>query len=415
MSPPKWARFFSYFNGASTALGWIFASSGTFVFTAEIWAATMKVRNPGWEVQTYQIFLITVGTAVVGVILNTVLFDYYPWVTRAMVFIINAGTLYVLVALLVRAHPKASAHTVFVEVINETGWDSTGLVFLLCFLPGCVAVACFDTAAHMSEEMDSPERQVPLVMIGGSLLCALTALPMIVVYLFCTVNPLNLIESADGGGQPIFQVFVDGFNSPALVAIAMVLYCITYLSSCPAVIATGSRLIWSFAKHGGMPFPGWLGHVDPKTQIPVNAVYFTATVGTLIGLLLFGPSTVLNGVFGAASVCFFFSYGMPIWLNVATRGRHLPSTRYLNLGIFSLPVNIAAICWQLITVVFLCFPLYRPVTPTSMNWASVCGIVGLVLAGFNWFLYAKQHFEAPKPLFVENLHGEAAHHQHAKP
>ena len=322
MAPPKYARFLSYWNGACTTLGWIFAGAGTFVFTAEIWAAAIKVNNPSWEPQTYQIFLLSCATAVIGVVLNVWLFDWYPWVTKSMVVFINAGTVYVLVALLVRANPKASAHTVFVDVINETGWDSTGLVFLLCFLPGCVAITCFDTAAHMSEEMDSPERQVPLVMMGGSLLCALTAIPMIIVYLFCTIRPLNLIDSVDGGGQPIFQLFADGFNSPALLTIAMIIYCIVYLSSCPAVITTGSRLIWSFARHGGLPYPNWIGKVEPKSQVPVNAVYLTATVGALIGLLLFGPTTVLNGVFGAGAVCFFFSYGMPY---LAERGHVGPS------------------------------------------------------------------------------------------
>ena len=101
----------------------------------------MEVRYPSYVAETYQIFLLTVGCATVGLILNIWLFNYYPHVTKFMVIFINAATLFVLVALLVRAHPKASAHTVFLDVINETGWDSTGLVFLLCFLPGCVAVS----------------------------------------------------------------------------------------------------------------------------------------------------------------------------------------------------------------------------------------------------------------------------------
>lgn len=363
----------------------------------------MKIRNPGWEVQTWQVFLITCGAAVVGVILNIWLFDYYPHITKFMVFFINIGTLYVLVTLLVRTHPKASARTVFVDVINETGWGSNGLVFLLCFLPGCVAIACFDTAAHMSEEMDEPERQVPLVMIGGSVLCAATAIPMILVYLFCTVAPMNLLEPA--GGQPIFQLFKDGFRSEALLAIALVIYCIVYLAAVPATIATASRLIWSFAKHGGLPFGKFIGYVEPKRQVPTNAVYLTAVVSSLIGLLLFGPTTVLNGVFGASAVCFFFSYGLPIWLNVATWGRKLPPTRYFNLKRLSMPLSLMAISWQLIVVVFLSFPLYKPVTTTSMNWGSLCAVIALLLGLLNWFVYAKKHYHTPKPLFVAGLHG----------
>ena len=396
------ARFLSYWNGGATTLGWIFANAGTFVFTAQIWIAAAAVNNPDYVPATYHVFLVTAANALLGVIINTKLFNWYPHLTKFGVVFINLGTVFVLVALLVRTSPKASAATVFLDVVNETGWGSNGLVFMLCFLPGCVAVACFDTAAHMAEEMDEPARQVPLVMVGTAVLCIVTAIPMILVYLFCASQPENLLTPI--GGQPLFQLFHDGFRSPSLLTAALVLYCIVYALAPPATIATASRLIWSFAKHGGLPFPRWFGYVEPKSQIPVNGVYVTAGVATLISLLLFGPSTILNGVFGAGGVCFFFSYGMPIWFNVATWGRQLPKDRYFNLGRLSMPISILAICWQLITVVFLSFPMYRPVTTTNMNWGSVCAIIGLTLSGFNWFAYARKHYHTPKPLYVEALH-----------
>ncbi|KAF5604181.1 choline transporter [Fusarium pseudocircinatum] len=188
-----------------------------------------------------------------------------------MVWFINASTIYILVTLLVRAAPKTYAHDVFVKVVNESAWSSNGLVFLLNFLLGCFALACFDTAAHMVEEMEDPYRQVPQVMVGATALCAPTAILMIVAFLFCTSKAENLL--APIGGQPVFQVLIDGLRSDALEVIALIIYCIVYLSSCPATIATRSPLVWSFAKHGDLPFSKWIGHVNPTIQVPVNAVY----------------------------------------------------------------------------------------------------------------------------------------------
>ncbi|KAH7034674.1 amino acid/polyamine transporter I [Microdochium trichocladiopsis] len=407
LAPPEWKRFLSYCNGAATMLGWIFANAGTYVFAAQIWLAAMTVRFPDFQSEPWQAFLTVVACAVFGVVLNVWLFRWYPYITTFMVFFINVGTLYVFVTLLVRANPKASASQVFVDVVNETGWESLGVVFLIGFLPGCVAISCFDTAAHMAEEMEIPERQVPQVMIGASSLCALTAIPMILVFLFCTVAPENLL--APLGGQPVFQVFIDGFASDALVAIALAIYCVVYLSSVPAAIATASRLVWSFAKHGGIPFRGWVGRVDPAREIPINAVYLTAGISTLIGLLVLGPTTVLNGVFGAGGVCFFISYGLPVWL-VLWRGRGvLPANRYVHLGRFGLAVNVLTVAWQCLTVVFLCFPLYQPVTLDNMNWASLCAVVGLSVFAVNWFVYASRHYETPKALFVSGIHGAGRH------
>ena len=362
----------------------------------------MATRYPEYNPENYQVFLVTVGCASVGVLFNTLLFDWYPRISKFLVYFINAATLYVMVALLVRATPKASAHQVFVQVINESGWSSNGLVFCLGFLPGAVAVCCFDTAAHMAEEMDHPEKQVPQVMIGGTLLCALAAIPMIIVFLFCTVNPNALLNPI--GGQPVFQVFVDGFRSEGLLIVALIIYSVLFSTSCIGTIATGSRLIWSFAKQGGLPFGQWFGYVSKSQQIPTNAVYFTAVMSCLLSLLIFGPSTVLNGVFGAGSICFFFSYGIPIWLLMFGGRKKLPRKRYCNLGKFGLPINILAVTWQFLSVVFLSFPLSRPVTPTNMNWASVCAVVGLVMFVVNWFCYAKHHYTQPKPLHFNREH-----------
>jgi choline transport protein len=92
----------------------------------------------------------------------------------------------------------------------------------------------------MAEEMDDPVRQVPLVMVIGSALCALGAIPMILVCTFCTFNPEALLTPI--GGQPLFQVFHDGFRSQALLDIALIIYFIVYLASPPATITTASRL-----------------------------------------------------------------------------------------------------------------------------------------------------------------------------
>ncbi|KAI7763026.1 hypothetical protein LZL87_011169 [Fusarium oxysporum] len=409
LAPPRFSRVLSYCNGAATTLGWIFANAGTYVFSSQIWIAAMQIRLPEYQAQTSHVFLVCLAMASFGAILNVWLFRWYPHFTKFMVWSINASTIYILVTLLVRAVPKTSAHDVFVKVVNESGWSSNGLVFLLNFLPGYVALACFDTAAHMAEEMEDPHRQVPQVMVGATVLCALTAIPMIVAFLFCIVKPENLL--APLGSQPVFEILIDGFRSDALVVIALVIYCIVYLPSCPATIATGSRLVWSFAKHGGLPFSKWIGHVDPSMQVPVNAVYLTAATSSVICLLVFGPNTVLNGVFGAGSVCFFISYGLPIWLLIWKGRKALPQQRYFNLGMIGVVVNVITVCWQLLSIVFLNFPLYQPVTTANMNWASVCAIVGLILFGVNWFAFARKHYQTPVRLNVFNSaienHGKA--------
>lgn len=79
-------------------------------------------------------------------------------------FFSNAGALFIAIALLARTSGNfATASQVFVEVVNETGWNSKGLVFFLSLLPGVTAINAFDAASHLTEEMTDPKRQVPQV------------------------------------------------------------------------------------------------------------------------------------------------------------------------------------------------------------------------------------------------------------
>jgi hypothetical protein len=48
---------------------------GTFVFTAEICTSVVAILHPGWEPQIYQVFLINVACALLGLVLNVWLFN----------------------------------------------------------------------------------------------------------------------------------------------------------------------------------------------------------------------------------------------------------------------------------------------------------------------------------------------------
>ncbi|KAH0847574.1 hypothetical protein AYO21_01476 [Fonsecaea monophora] len=404
LAPPRLSRGLSYCNGAFTLLAWTFATTGCFVFTGQMFVAFATILNEQYQIQTYQVFLLAIASALLSLVFNIWLFNWIPAIAKFFVVFINAGTVYLFVALLVRAQPKATASAVFTEVVNETGWASKGLVFCLNVLPGSASVTVFDAAAHMAEELPHPEKQVPQVMIFTSLLCALGGFIMIIVYLFCTTNPAALLEPI--GGQPIFQLFLDAFRSKPLLVIAALIFCAVFVFACISFVTTLSRVLWSFAKHHGTPFSNFLGHVHPNSQIPVNAVCVCTLVTALICLLDFGPALILNACFGASSICGAVSYGMPIWCLIFKGRGDFPEKRHYSMGKFGLLVNLVAVLWQIFQVIFLAFPLYYPVTSSNMNYASAVMGVGAIMFAINWVLHSRRRYEQPKPLFVAALHGD---------
>lgn len=385
-------------------MAWLFWTAGTYLFTAQLLLAYVSLLGATWHQSSYQVFLLYVTFALYALFINTFGFKAMPLLSKFMIGFINIGALFVLVTLLVRSHPKPSAREVFIEVVNETGWSSDGLVFFLSLLPGVTAINGFDSAAHLAEELPHPAKEVPQVMIGTVLLCGFAGLPMVIAFLYSIVKPENLLTSA----QPVFQLFYDSFNSKPLFVIAGLIYLGLFIFASGSITTTTSRVWWSFARNGALPCPDWQGRVNDRLTLPVNAIVVVVVVEILIGLLVFGPATVLTGLVGSAAICFYISYAMPI-LCFLVRGReNLPKTRYFNLGVFGPYINIVALSWASIMSVFLCFPTFVPVTANLMNYASAVVATGMTIWTIFWFTYARKHYRAPEPLYDEALHGAMA-------
>lgn len=382
-------------------MAWTFWTSATLLFAAQLLFAFLTVVGTTFTQEPYQVYLVYVAFAVYALIINTSGYKLMPLLAKIMIAYVNLGAIFVLVALLARATPKPSARDVFLDVVNETGWSSNGFVFFLALLPGCTALNGFDSAAHMADELPHPAKQVPQVMVGLVLLCGFAGLPMVIGFLFSITMPQNLLTAA----QPIFQLFVDSMRSFSLTVIGCLIYLGLFLFATGSITTTLSRVWWAFSRTGALPLADWQGHISERFAVPVNAIVVVTVLQVLIGLLILGPTTVLYGLTGAAAICFFISYIIPI-VCLLVRGRHnLPKDRYFNLGRFGPIINAIAVAWGSLISVCLCFPVYLPVTGTTMNYASAVTAVGLLLFSLLWLLHAHKHYKVPTELYALELHG----------
>jgi hypothetical protein len=76
---------------------------------------------------------------------------------------------------------------------------------------------------------------------------------------------------------------------------------------------------------------------------------------------------------------------MAIW-----RGRgYLPQDRWLNLGRFGLVAQAITVVWCLFVSVWLCFPIFLPVTLVYMNWTSLVVVCIVTLSVLYWLVFRK--------------------------
>lgn len=112
-----------------------------------------------------------------------------------------------------------------------------------------------------------------------------------------------------------------------------------------------SRCTWAFARDGAIPGSRWWKKVNPKLDIPLNAMMLCMVVEILLGLIYFGSTAAFNGFSGAGVVFLTISYVMPVFVSLITGRKSLKNGHY-DFGVFGVFCNVVAIgtlschCWS---------------------------------------------------------------------
>ena len=399
LAPQKYARGLSYAVGWLTVAGYFFWTSAAFLITSQLIWALVQICQATFVTHPWHFYVVYVAIAVLSLIVNGPLIRMYPYMLKGLVVYINAGALFVMVALLARSNPKQSAEYVFVDIVNLTGWKSNGVVFFIGMLPGLTAVNGFDCAAHMAEEVPNPKREIPQVMVLSAISSAIAGVPMILVYMFCITNTDNLLTPV--GGQPVAQLMLDSLNSLALTVICMAIFIVTFACCSFTMLTTWSRVWWSLSRENGTPLPRLMARIDAKTSLPYNSLIFATVACSLVGLLELGSNLALNAILGGAIICIFISYAVPITCLLLDRRRAFAEKHYFDLGRWGMPINIASVVWIAFVFVWLCFPLYVPYSNSNMNWAIVVFFGILALSAINWVAFSRTRFTVPSTIDSE--------------
>lgn len=353
-----------------------------------------------------------------SIFFNTVLAKKLPLVEGLLLVLHVLGLFAIIITLWVLA-PRADAYTVWTEFTNGGNWNSDGTATLVGLAAPIISLIGFDCAVHMSEEVKDASSTLPKAMLWSFGFNASLGFIMAVTICFTVGNVSEVLNSATA--SPIIQIFFNTTQSYAGASILTVIIILTLTSAAIAEVATASRQLWSFARDKvgpdqlppftdsrapfltctsqGIPGHRLIGHITPKSNIPLNAVLVSLTVTSLLSLINIGSTTALNAILALTVVSLLCSYMIVISLVILrrVRGQSLPSRRF-NLGRLGLPINILAMCYLMPIFVFAFFPVTSTVTPESMNWAIVMfgGIMGFALVWY--FIWGHKVYVPPVAL-----------------
>lgn len=175
-----------------------------------------------------------------------------------------------------------------------------------------------------------------------------------------------MINSPIGLISPFTQILFNSTGNPGLSIFLASLS--TYLAFVGGIDAQGScaRTLWAMARDDAFPAP--FRSVHPKWEVPVCCIAVSAAAQLAIGAIYIGNSTAFYGLISGVLALYMLTYAMAIGLHTMAKLSGDKQVQYgpWTLGRLSLPLNVVALAWAVFTFIFLCFPLYQPVTAGNM-------------------------------------------------
>lgn len=249
----------------------------------------------------------------------------------------------------------------------------------------------------MSEEVRQASDSVPKVMI--SVLC-FNFLETLLVVVTLGYHMPDVKEALDDASTyPVIHVLMKSM-SLTWVTVLLAVICLLLTLGNVSYLAAVSRDLFAFARDDGLPFSGWLSHVDQKRKIPTNAYIFCGVFSSLLSLIYIGSPVAFYAITSLGSVavlqCYSLSIGCILWRRVF-KPETIPSARF-SLGRFGIPVNCCAVLFSLWSFFWSFWPQTNHPDASGFNWASPIFALVLIIATVYYVFRGRKKYFGPVAL-----------------
>ncbi|KAH6884598.1 amino acid/polyamine transporter I [Thelonectria olida] len=405
IAPPSLKASLSWVTGYVNMSGWLALVATNSSLSSTLVINIISLLHPGYQFQRWHQFLIYLAITLVAFVVNAFMQSILPRVNGFALLWSIAGFFILSITLLACAAPDyASADYVFTNFVNTTGWPD-GIAWLLGLLQGGLGLTGFDAVAHMIEEIPNAASEGPMIMLYCQYIGISTGFIFLVVVLFVSggmKNTATIIESSAG---PLLEIFYLATSSKvgAVCLLMFPLLCLVFADI--AVMTTSSRMVFAFARDGGLPASRLWWKVHPTLDVPMNAIYLNVGIVVIFGCIYLGSTVAFNAIIASAVVALGLSYGIPIAINVAYGRSKLPERSFTLPSWLGWTANIIGLVYTVVTTVLFLFPPALPVNGTSMNYCIVAFAIIVFISLFQWVVDGRKNYKGPR-ITIEEYHLE---------
>lgn len=392
-----YGRFASYLCAWINTFGWWTLTASQNAYMTNFLLAMKVMHDPDWKgaSKRWLQFILYLCITVLFTALNHVACrkeKFLPYFNNFVGICFGALLVAFLLALPISVAVKKgltfqAPSFVFGKWINNTGWPD-GITFFLGLVQAAYALTAFDAVIHMVEEIPAPRRNAPRTMYLAVGLGAISGWALMVIVLFCIQDVEKVLDPPSG--LPFIELVQETIGLTG-GSIMLALFIFNGLGQAASVMTSSSRLTWSFARDGGLPFSDYFSHVDETWMVPARALWLQCGIIVLVGILYLFANTVLQAILSVSTIALTISYGMPI-LTLMLVGRDKLPPGEFNLGRLGMPINIIALAYCTVSTIFFFFPGSPSPSAADMNYAiAVFGFMIVVAVGF-WLIKGRVSF-----------------------
>ncbi|KAL1305206.1 hypothetical protein AAFC00_002124 [Neodothiora populina] len=390
LAPPEWIPSISWITGWLNLIGQICGVASTEYGSASILLAAVSLGSNGrYTPTTNHTVGVQAALTVFHGFVNSLNTKWLAKITTSYIVFHMLSIVTCSIALLAMCPDRHDATYVFTNVTPDSGWSPKGFSFLFGFLSVSWTMTDYDATAHITEEIDEPEKKAPWAIFLAMALTYIVGWLFTIVLAFTMGEPTEILASELE--QPVIQIFYNNLGRAGAITFAVCAFVI--LNSCAiAALHSLARTVFAFSRDRLIPGSRILKIVDKRTDTPIIAVWWSVFWCAAINLIALGSYEAVSAIFNVCAIAMDWSYCIPIICKLIY-GKFQPGP--WHMGKLSTAVNVYACVWTAFVSVIFLFPTYYPVTVDTMNWAIVVLAGIFVLSTLWWMISGRKFYIGP--------------------
>jgi urea carboxylase system permease len=279
------------------------------------------------------------------------------------------------------------------EVVFDTGaaGSEPGYIWawIVSGLMAAYVMVGFGSAGELAEETRNPRRVAPRTIRLALSVSALGGGLMIVGALMAAPSLTDGRLATEGLPYVLGAILSSPWGTLLLIDVAIAVFVCTL-----AIQTAASRLMFSMARDGRLPASKTLSKVNARTGTPIAPSVLIGIACILVLAVNVGNSAIFTTL---SSVCIVLIYLAYLMVTVPLLRRRLQGwphgdvqydsegRKLFSLGVFGVPVNIAAVLYGAAMVINLSWPRAEIFNPSGdmpiLQWAAPITVIAVVLVG----------------------------------